>query len=279
MSPHSCASHQLRGGRVPLKVEQLEDRCVPACIISQAGVAPNIALTITGDDAVNSIQISDDGAGNITVTCDGVLSPVVAGVKDIIANSKGGKDTVFYTLTGDLQAGQTRNLKVDLGDGNDNFLAQAINNADVLGTAALSINVKGNLGNDRIRFRLADDFDVNATGTLNIGASGGAGDDRLSLVQLGQISGVCNVALKGGAGRDGAGASFALDSSSAGTVNATVNGNADDDLLTLILTAGENFTGTLTGSAKGGVGLNAAVVSDLVTVTGVDAGNLLRMPN
>jgi hypothetical protein len=272
------SSQQVHRRRLVLGLEQLEDRCVPACTITQTGVAPDIALTITGDNLVNNIQITDDGAGNISLTCDGVVSPVVAGVKDIIVDSKAGKDTVFYTLTGDLQAAQTRNLKLDLGDGNDNFLAQNINNADVMGTAALSINVKGNLGNDKIRFRFTQDFDVNATGLLKINAAGSAGDDRIALVQLGQISGACNIALRGGSGRDGVGASLNLDSNSAGTVNATVSGNADDDLLTLLLTAGDAFTGTLTGAAKGGAGVNAAVVSDFVAVTAVPAGNILRMP-
>jgi len=65
--------------------------------------------------------------------------------------------------------------------------------------------------------------------------------------------------LKGGAGRDGVGASLNLDSTSAGTVSATVNGNSDDDLLTLLLTTGDAFTGTVTGTAKGGAGINRAV--------------------
>jgi hypothetical protein len=259
-------------------VEQLEDRCVPACTITQTGVAPNVVLTITGDDAANNVQISDDGAGNITLACDGVISPVVPGVKDIVVTTKKGNDVVFYNLAGDLQAAQTRSVVVDLGDGNDFFLAQATNNADINGTASLSFDIRGKLGNDNIRFKLNEDFDVNTDGTLNIFVAGNDGKDRISLVQLGAIDGVCNVALNGNGGRDRVGASFNLDTGSSGAVNATVNGQADNDLLTLLLTASDTFTGTLTGRINGGPGVNAAVASDVVIVSGVAGDNLLRLP-
>jgi hypothetical protein len=271
-------SQHLRGRRPALRVEQLEDRCVPACTIMQTGVAPNIILTITGDDTNNNVQISDDGAGNITLACDGVISPPVAGVKDIVVTTKNGGDVVFYTLAADLQAAQTRNVVVDLGDGNDFFLAQAINNGDIMGMASLSFDVRGKLGNDNIRFRLNEDFDVNLNGTLNIFVAGNEGNDRISLVQLGQISGACNVVLNGNAGRDRIGASFNLDSNSSGTVNATVNGQGDNDLLTLLLTKGDQFTGTLNGRLNGGAGINTAVASDVVVLSGILADNVLRLP-
>jgi hypothetical protein len=278
MSRNSVALSQARCGRSVLGVEQLEDRCVPACTVTPTGVAPNVVLTILGDNANNSIQISDDGNGNITVTCDGVASLPVAGVRDIVVNGRKGRDSVFYTLTADLAAAQTRNVTVDLGEGNDLFLAQAINNADIMGTAALSFNIKGNLGNDHIRFSFTDDFDVNAAGILGILVNGNEGNDRIALVQLGAIDGNFNLALNGNAGRDRVGASLNLDSSSAGVVNAVVRGQADNDLLTLLLTTGEGVTATLTGKVSGGGGINTAVATDGVTVQGVPADNLLRFP-
>lgn len=273
MNRHSCTSQ-----RLALRVEQLEDRCVPACTITQAGVAPNIALTINGDDHVNNIQISDDGNGNITLACDGVISPAVAGVRDIVVNSKKGNDAVFYTLAADLLGAQTRNISVDLGDGNDRFLAQALNGADILTNASLSFNVKGKLGNDNIRFLLTLDFDVSDGGALGIAVAGNEGNDRISLVQLGAIDGTCNIALNGNAGRDRVAASLAFDSDSAGATSVIVNGQADNDLLTLLLTTGAGFTGTLSGKLNGGAGTNVAVASDVVAVTGVLADNILRIP-
>jgi hypothetical protein len=259
-------------------VEQLEDRCVPACVITPTGVAPNVILTITGDDLLNNIQITDDGAGNITLTCDGITSPVVPGVRDVVVNSNKGADAVFYTLNADLQAAQTRNVIVDLGYGPDSFLAQGVNNADVVGTASLSFNVRGRVGNDNIRFLLTQDFDVNAGGVLGIIADGNAGNDRVALSQLGQIGGAIDLTMNGGVGNDRVGASLSLDSNSAGTVDAAVNGQTDNDILTLLLTRGDGFTGTLTGEVNGSTGSNIAVVTDGVTVTGVVADNILRMP-
>jgi hypothetical protein len=270
--------NQPHGVRRGLRVEQLEDRCVPACVITQTGVAPNVILTITGDDLLNNIQITDDGAGNIALTCDGIISPPVVGVRDIVVNSNKGADAVFYTLTGDLQAAQTRNVIVDLGNGSDTFLAQAANNADVLGTASLSFNVRGRVGNDNIRFLLTQDFDINAGGVLEIVTDGNAGNDRIALTQLGQISGTFNLTMNGGVGNDRVGASISLDSNSAGTIDAAVNGQLDNDILTLLLVRGDAFTGTLTGEVNGSTGSNIAVVSDGVTVTGVVADNILRMP-
>lgn len=278
MSRYSYLSQQTRGRRSVLNVEQLEDRCVPACTITPTGVAPNITLTITGDDFNNSIQISDNGAGAITVACDGVISPAVAGVKDIVVNSQKGNDAVFYTLAADLVGAQTRNLNVDLGDGNDFFLAQAINNADVGANASLSFNVRGKLGNDTIRFSFLKDFDVNVNGFLGVFVAGNEGNDRITLAQLGAIDGNCSIALNGNAGRDRVGASLALDTDSTGVINVVVNGQADNDLLTLLLARGNTFTGTATGRANGGPGANAAVVSDIVTVTGVSADFILRFP-
>src|SRR5262245_19808275 len=139
------ASQHPRGRRSALRVEQLEDRCVPACTITQTGAAPNVVLTITGDDAANNVQISDDGAGNITLACDGVISPPITGVKDIVVTTKKGADVVFYTLAGDMTLNQTRNVAVDLGDGNDFFLAQATNEGDLPNPSSLSFDVRGKL--------------------------------------------------------------------------------------------------------------------------------------
>lgn len=251
---------------------------MPACVITQSGVAPNVLLTITGDDFANNIQITDDGAGNITLTCDSIASPAVPGVRDVVVNGNKGADAVFYTLAGDLQAAQTRNVVVDLGFGPDSFLAQSANNSDVLGTASLSFNVRGRVGNDNIRFLLTQDFDVSATGVLGIVADGNMGNDRIALSLLGQVSGAIDLTMNGGAGHDRVGASFSLDSNSAGTVDAAVNGQIDNDILTLLFARGDAFTGTLTGAVDGGTGTNAAVVSDDVTVTGVLADNILLMP-
>src|SRR5688572_12421460 len=101
MNRNVRASQQSHGRRSALRVEQLEDRCVPACTITQTGTAPNVVLTITGDNTNNNVQISDDGAGNITLACDGVISPAIPGVKDIVVDTKKGADAVFYTLAGD----------------------------------------------------------------------------------------------------------------------------------------------------------------------------------
>ena len=251
---------------------------MPACTIDQSGVAPNVILTITGDDLVNNIQIIDDGAGNIALTCDGIVSPPVAGVRDIVVNSNKGADAVFYTLNADIQAAQTRNVIVDLGYGPDFVLAQSANNADVLGTASLSFNVRGRVGNDNIRFLLTDDFDVNAGGVLAIVADGNAGNDRIALSQLGAVSGAFNLTMNGGVGNDRVGASINLDSNSIGTVDAAVNGQTDNDILTLLFARSDGFTGTLTGEVNGSTGTNVAVVTDGVTVTGVVDDNILRMP-
>ena len=251
---------------------------MPACVITVMGVAPDVILTITGDDLVNDIQIADDGAGNITLTCDGIASMPVAGVRDIVVDSDKGADAVFYTLGGDLQAAQTRNVIVDLGNGPDRFLAQGVNNADVLGTASLSFDVGGSRGSDIIRFLMTQDFDVNAGGVLEIVADGDAGNDRMALSLLGQISGALNLTMNGGGGNDHVGASLGFDSNSAGTINAVVNGQTGNDILTLLLTPGDAFTGTLTGEVNGSAGSDVAVVTDDVTVTGVVADSILRMP-
>lgn len=277
MKPYANLTTRSRGCRMIPRVEQLEDRCVPACTVTPTGAAPNVLLTINGDAGLNAIQISDNGAGNITVTCDGVATPAVAGVRDIVVNTQDGNDVVFYTLTADLTTAQVRNLNVDLGAGNDFFLAQATNNGDVNLNATLTFNVRGRLGNDNIRFFFSQDFDI--FGTCSIFVAGNEGRDRIAVSQLGEIDGRFSVAVNGGADRDRIGVNIAAGSSSAGNVAVQINGQGGDDLLTLLFQVGEQtFTGSINAALNGGPGINTAVVSDIVVVTGVFPDNVLRMP-
>ena len=48
-------------------------------------------LSITGDDAANTIAITHNGAGNVSVVCDGAPAFTASGIKEIVVDAGGGK--------------------------------------------------------------------------------------------------------------------------------------------------------------------------------------------
>src|SRR5918993_2863218 len=114
-------------------VRALEDRAVPACIIT----VDDGVLRVVGDNEANTLTITDDGAGNVTAVCDGTT---VTGedVERILVDLRGGADSVTVNVTGELTG--ELDLRLNTGAGNDT--------ADVnfLGPISGEVNVRADLG-------------------------------------------------------------------------------------------------------------------------------------
>src|SRR5262245_27576620 len=128
------------------RLEILPDRSLPSVT---AAITPDTTiLTITGDDAANSITIRDSGqAGGITVVGDGQTFQFDPNFSAIVVNTGLGDDTVEYDLAGAMTA--NRIITANLGRGADRFTA---NLADqTLGpNANLDISAYGGQGKDTL---------------------------------------------------------------------------------------------------------------------------------
>jgi hypothetical protein len=275
-------SHQSPRGRrrsfLP-NLEPLEGRCLPACTVTPSALAVNV----TGDAGANTVLVDDDGAGAITVTCDGAVHGPFPGIRFVTVLTGAGNDAVSYNLNDDLLAGQLRSVHVILGQGNDSFRARSREispgaDADLNLNAQLSFEATGGKGRDTFAFDFSKDFDINAGAGLFVQVDGRQGGDRATVDVLGQLEGSLTLTANGNQDRDRMAATVGLGVGSTGLLFATVSGQGGDDLLGLVVSRSRNVTTTVTGRVSGGGGVNRAIVSDSVLVTGVGGDNLLRYP-
>jgi hypothetical protein len=261
------------------RLELLEERCVPACTVTPSGTT----LTITGDNNANTVVLDDNGAGAITVTCDGAVSGPFANIQFINVSTGSGNDAVFYNLNDNLLTGQVRVLSVALGQGNDFFRARskeinATTDADLNANSRLTINASGQQGRDTFLFDFSKDFDINAGAVFQVLVNGNKDRDVVAVDLLGQLDGNFTLTANGNEDRDKLAATVGLEVGSTGSLNVTLNGQGADDLLGLMVTRSRNVTTTVIGQVNGGAGVNQAIVSNFVLVSGVSGDNLLRYP-
>src|SRR5262249_23167685 len=125
----------MRINKTRLGVERLDEREVPACIVTHP--TPDTVL-ITGDGANDTVIIRDNGIGGISGTATGAGAFSFAGIKNIRVFTNDGSDRVAYNLIRDLLPGQSRDVVVSLGSsprlGQDTFVANLYNPATGIGS-------------------------------------------------------------------------------------------------------------------------------------------------
>src|SRR5262249_48952574 len=143
-SPLTFGGSMIGSSHIALRLESLSDRTVPSVSVVQTGGT----LTINGDQHANTVEIKEHGsASGLTITVDGGGYPVTGAVDTVKVYTRGGADTVNYTLTGDY-AGTTRTFDFFLGNGDDTFTAD-LSHA-VGADASLALHVNGGNGNDNL---------------------------------------------------------------------------------------------------------------------------------
>jgi hypothetical protein len=173
------------------RLEHLEDRTVPTVVFAANG---NV-LTFTGTGDIDSLNLDDDGAGNITFKGTGIKTPVtIGGVAQIEINLKGGSDFVGYNLNGTRTKGLT--INADLKGGRDRILAK-FNNNNLDQNGSFKLNVSGGADNDQV-----DVKDIGAIRTSFLASfDAGADNDKMTVSFKGDIIGVggnATVDFKGG---------------------------------------------------------------------------------
>jgi hypothetical protein len=181
-----------RRNRTLPRFEALESRQVLSATVQQVGGV----LTVTGSDRPDLIQLNDNGS---TVRVfDGItLKGTFAGVNLIDVNTKAGNDSVRYEVQGDIplfpfgnrSVAVRRNLRVDLGAGNDFFETEVVRTLrppqNVTTQSSLGLNsnlnvvVLGQSGFDNALFR-ANTIDAGAK--LNFRFDGGLGADGYNVI-------------------------------------------------------------------------------------------------
>jgi hypothetical protein len=269
-------SHSVRGcARVSLRVEQLEDRRVLNCTVMQSGQV----LNIRGDNHSDVINVTDDGAGGITVNCNGLMKTSTFNGVSII-NIRGGNrgtDVITYDLTGALSG--TRIVNVHGGKGNR--VLNVMVGANLKSGASLQFNENGGRGNDLVNF--TDMGNLLAGSSLQFNSHGGRGNDTFNGMLAGNVEAGSFLGLDLGAGRGrdllhvsalsdvhiAQGAlvdivfrggrtsdqeSFDYAGKVDGMLAVTANGGPSNDLIAINLSPAASSDGTILANVNGGPG-------------------------
>jgi hypothetical protein len=239
------------------RFESLEVRTVPSTVSFNPTTA---TLTVTGTSKQDSIVITDDGTNNtgaVVVTGNGTTlftSGPTAGVNQvhtITVNTLGGKkDSVVYTLTGDMTA-NNRSIKATFGNGKtDKFQANVNGNLvnsflllqttggsggdKLLGSMTGSLNgssflgflYKGGTGKDNIKIDATNSVAIGPLAQMTVQVDGGSQADNVGVGYEGQMQGALFLSAAGSAGNDNVGADVAFDGVSNGLLFGPVSPNS-----------------------------------------------------
>jgi hypothetical protein len=246
MSLHSFHGHPCV--RLAPRLEVLEDRCLPSCTTQVSGGV----LTILGDARANDIRITDNGtngAGSLTVQCDGVVRSF-NGIAKIVVNSREGADHVEYRLTGDLTV--SREIDVNLGAGDDVFLSNWF--GSVRSGVQLTLDVDGKAGKDLIAVDATNGVNIAPQAEVDVNLNGGLGADRIFMDHRGKLDGTLDGLFTGGLGTDTIAVTADLAANSAGQLLAKVDGNAGNDDLTLQVNQAPGGLAVVQAGIDGGAG-------------------------
>ena len=256
-----------RAARFVPQLEALEDRNCPSFI----GVHGH-TLLIIGDPTADMVSVTDSGNGTVTGTIDG-QSATGTTINHVVVHTRGGDDTLTYTLTNPLTS--PLHLQIDMGAGND---TATLDFSPGVSSSRLKIDFNGGKGDDtlttmfgditssRVNFRAdlgkgADTFDSTLLGNV-IGDSavrflvnGSTGDDTIGVHAANtniDANARVDLDLLGGKGNDTINVDYqgVLN----GKLRLNANGGPGDDTINANLTLNAGSTGELRGRVRGGPG-------------------------
>lgn len=232
-------------------LENLEVRCCPA----HAGIhLGGGTLVISGDDKANTILVTGDGTGAVTVTLDTGTPQTFTGVKHLDIHSGKGNDSVTLTYaTGVTQPHLNVDLHTEDGDDVVNATFGAITNSHLdfnahlgKGNDAFNLGMNGAVTGKSDAHFTADgekgdeSFTVNATGAdvastakLSFDLNGHEGTQTTTVNYAGKVNGELRLETHADKGADTVAANLSLATGSTGRVKAHVHGGKDNDNLTL----------------------------------------------
>ncbi len=255
----------------------LEDRALASAVpISPIAFDParsyladaGTTLVVSGTDGPNAVTVTqDDRAGTLTVSSVGVRPAVYrsAAISAVAVSLRGGDDRFEFATVGVVRG--AKQLRVDLGAGNDTSAVRWADDAGGSARAGLNAVVSGGDGSDAIGFRVGA---LTPGVSVAVRADGGAGDDALGSQALAPGQGTAlDVALRGGIGNDSVGVYSTGDLLAGGRAVYDLSGDAGNDTLSV------NVAGRVLGAfdvrADGGVG------DDTLALTATDVTGPRRL--
>lgn len=263
MSRHHSQRKPAWAGPFLPKVEVLENRLVPSCTVLLNG-APTAGgalpaggvVTVIGNGGNNDVDIEDNGT-QIEIECDGRETQFDGATDVTIAvRTLGGDDDVDYNRSGDLLG--TRNIRVNLGSGEDNFEANI--DGDVLAGSTLDLIARAN-GSDDEAVVDASDVDVDGFFLTRLRLF-----NEAEVEFSGDLHGTAGVIAVGSESEDDLSVDIDLEEDSPGTLVAFVSGLGDDDELELTVDLSEFATTDVTAAINGGSGDDDCEATDNVGV-------------
>jgi hypothetical protein len=219
-------------------------------------------MVVFGTSGADTVDITDDGAGNITANLNG-QERSATGIHAVTVLTFGGADDISYTLEGD-QTGR-RAVVIDAGGGNDTVTLDAGNFGGKFVFAAT-----GGSGVDTLTANVGG---VAEDAYAAIALDGGIGDDTISATAAGEYDGYFALALSGNFGNDTITGEVDVAAGSTGRVVAVQAGGFGNDNLTLNVT-GDGLTelDELVAIQNGGPGTDTGTATDNVTQISIENG-------
>jgi hypothetical protein len=177
------------------RLEALENRCCPTCVVELAGAT----LTITGDEGDDEIAIYYFGPGALSVECNGTSTLIVDPVEKVDILTGEGNDSVYAELYPFfLDANFPAAWNVDLGAGDDQSDIHLLGFSGV--DFPLSMAVAGGDGDDTLTTEVLGFFHARYDQTID----GGNGHDQIAnFYTSGGAGDVMTTRTRGGNGDDG----------------------------------------------------------------------------
>jgi hypothetical protein len=158
-------------------LEALEDRSLLTATFTNV----NGTLTIVNNGNLAVVDNGTSGTGNVTVFATGQGPMTFDNVTHIIVQDTGTRDGISYQLAGNLTA--ARRVDVDLGTGNDTFIAAL--GGSLLANTRMAINVAGRSGRETIQETVNGNlFDGSA---LTFNANGGTSNTLFTSIVTGAL--------------------------------------------------------------------------------------------
>jgi hypothetical protein len=234
------------------RLETLEDRSVPACLISEnAGT-----LLILGDNNINHIDIQDaggGGAGNVTVACDGQVISNASVLTGIRVRARGGDDVITYTQTKSLSSGQSRRVVIDMGTEHDDVTVAL--NGGLSANSRLNLAVRGGSGQCQINVTGGGTIASNAALLMNLSAGGDA--NRIRGSEAANIASGGSLTMNVIGGGNSNVLTVAQRGQALGFVNGKASAGGQFERINMLLTPAAGSTGLVTARVLGGPGNDA----------------------
>ncbi len=183
---------------------------------------------------------------------------------DLMINGDDGSDAVGARI-GRLSANVAAELNIELGEGDDGFVAQTLN--PMASRSQLRINAFGDGGDDELQYFASGKIGWGAR--VDVLMNGNTGDDSIEFSNQGQIDGALSELLLGGDGND-LFSSSVIDGSGRGSLSSSLRGDTGDDVIISDIRSNAAPSYSVRELVNGGAGEDTAFTPGHTIVNGVE---------